>query len=118
MDTPESRGDVSGYDPVFLHARREAIVILVAWLACFVWSVTYCTQAGYNVAPESLTTIGGIPRWVFIGIVVPWVAADLFAVWFCFFFMVDDDLGESAEGLDIEEEIAEMRADGTKRPNG
>ena len=118
METPESRGDVSRYDPVFLHARREAIVILVAWLVCFVWSVTYCTQSGYNLTPESLATIWGIPRWVVVGIVVPWLTANLFAAWFCFFFMVDDDLGESAEGLDIEEEIAEMRAARTKRPNG
>jgi len=118
METPESRGEESSYDPVFLHARREAIVILIAWLVCFVWSVTYCTQTGYHLSPEEpLAMLWGMPRWVFIGIVIPWAAADLFAVWFCFFFMVDDDLGEAAEGLDLEEEIAEMHADGTQRPN-
>lgn len=114
MDTPESHHEQSPYDPLYLHARREALLILAAWAACFVWSVTYCTQTGYDVSPESLATIWGMPRWIVFGIVVPWAAADLFAVWFCFFYMVDDDLGETAEGLDIEEELAQMRA-GTDR---
>lgn len=115
MDSSDSHRDEARYDPLFLHARREAIVILAAWAACFAWSVTYCTQTGYNLSPESLATIWGMPRWVFFGIVVPWVTADVFAVWFCFFFMVDDDLGETAEGLDIEEELAQMRAEADRK---
>ena len=82
-------------DPVVVHARREALVILVAFGACLVWSVGWSSLAGYGEpAPESLATVLGIPSWVFWGVLVPWLAADLFGLWFCFFFMADDPLGE------------------------
>lgn len=99
-------------DPVFLHSRREALIIFCAWLAGLVWAVPYCYTNGYigNVDPENVKTILGIPSWVFWGIAVPWLVADIFTTWFVFFYMADDDLGEAHEGADIEEEIAELHA--------
>lgn len=91
------------YDPVFLHARREALVILLAWLSCLVWSVTYCVLFGYGTAAGQIDTVLGIPSWVVWGIVAPWLVANVFAVWFCFFFTADDDLGKAPEDLDLEE---------------
>lgn len=107
--TPADRADLEA-DPVFVHARREALLILAVWASCLVWSVTWCYQNGFHLAPEEVTTVVGIPTWVFWGIVVPWLAADVFSIWFCFFYMVEDDLGEAHEGLDLEEEIAAMHA--------
>ena len=71
------------------------MVILAAFAVCLVWSVTWCYLAGYRGPGEAgLATVLGMPSWVFWGVLVPWLGADLFACWFCFFFMADDPLGE------------------------
>ncbi len=112
QDTAPDGGE---YDPVYLNARREAVVIFGVWVVCLLWSVPYCYIAGFpkegqEFLPETLSTVGGIPSWVFWGILFPWVLATLFTTWFCFFYMVDDDLGEANEGADIQEEIEELHA--------
>lgn len=108
---PDESGQVE-YDPVFLHSRREAKVIFCLWLVGMLWAVPFCLSTGYidNFDPDNFSMIWGIPTWLFFGIFVPWIVADLFTTWFCFFYMEDDDLGEAREGADIEEEIAEMHA--------
>jgi hypothetical protein len=70
-----------------------------------IWAVPVCYFTGYdsNIDPAKLETLWGIPKWVFWGLVVPWLAADVFTVWLCFFYMKDDDLGE-------DHEVAEMHA--------
>ncbi len=82
------------YDPVFLHSRREAILIAGAWALGLVWAVPYCYLNGYGLPPGEVGTTFGIPTWLFWGILIPWIAADLFTAWFCFFYFVEDDLGE------------------------
>lgn len=103
------------FDPVFIHSRREAIIIFCVWVVCLLWAVPYCYNNGYPAAgeqfdPESLVLVWGMPSWVFYGIVLPWLLAILFSTWFCFSYMKDDDLGVANEGVDIEEELAEMNA--------
>ncbi len=96
------------------------------WLACCLYTVTYCYLNGYLVhephpnaagpaigalfgpleafdrQPRSLTTpLGlGAPDWVFYGILAPWVIATVAIIVFCLFFYKEDDLsppgGESA----------------------
>ena len=80
---------------VFLNSRREAIVIFGSWFVALCWSVPYCYINGYGhqVDPETFSTILGIPSWLFGGIFLPWLVADLFTAWVCFFFMQDDKLG-------------------------
>ena len=88
-------------DPVVVHARREALVILAAFAVCLVWSIGWSYLAGYGEPVDGgLATVWGMPRWVFGGVLVPWLAADLFGLWFCFFFMADDPLGESEDEMD------------------
>ena len=99
----------------YRHARQEAFLIFCAWAAAFLWAVPYCyltgfTTAAASVEPAEIPLVMGIPSWVFWGIGVPWLVADLFTVWLCFFHMKDDDLGETHEGADVAEEIAEMHA--------
>ncbi|MFC1596602.1 DUF997 family protein [Planctomycetota bacterium] len=95
-------------DPVVVHARREAVAILAAFGVCLVWSVTTCYLTGYRAPGEAeLSTVLGMPSWVFWGVLVPWVAADVFAVWFCFFYMVDDPLGESEDETEPGSETAD-----------
>ena len=90
------------YDPVFIHSRREALIILCLWVACLVYAVPYCYINGYSqeVDPAQLETVVGIPAWVFWGIAFPWILATLFTIFFCLFVMRDDDLGTVSEGHD------------------
>lgn len=96
------------WDPVFLHSRREAILIFCIWLAGLLWAVPYCYWNGYvgNVDPEHVATVWGIPSWLFWGIAVPWLVADVLTAWFCFWYMQDDDLGTAHEGAGVVEDLA------------
>jgi len=96
----DRRDEGAPLDPVYLHARREAAIILVVFAICLVWSITVCVATGYYGADEPIEhirTVWGIPTWVFWGIVVPWVAATTFTFLFAARIMADDDLGEDAE---------------------
>jgi hypothetical protein len=92
-------------DPVFLHSRREAAVILVAWVVFMVWVVGYSALNAYDVeaGEGGIETVMGMPVWVFWGVAVPWLAANLFTLWFCFWFMADDPL-EDVPGEEFGEE--------------
>ena len=85
------------YDPTFLHARREGLIIFAVWILALLWAVPYCYTKGYGLDVAALETIWGVPVWVFWGIVVPWMLANIFTFWFCLFYMADDDLGEGDE---------------------
>ena len=108
----------SGNDPaatprftrVFLNSRREAIVIFGSWFVALCWSVPYCYFNGYGhtVDAETFSTTLGMPSWLFTGILLPWIAADLFTTWVCFFFMQDDELSRASD--EDTHEAAEMVA--------
>ena len=95
--TREETGKPGGWDPVFLHSRREALVIFAVWLAALAWAVPFCYLTGYGAGGEPATMLG-IPSWAFWGIAVPWILANVFTVWFCFRFMEDDPFEGSAAG--------------------
>ena len=87
-------------DPVFVHARREALFILVLFALCFVWALGVYFVDGYypnGEIPAQIPKVLGMPRWVFWGIFMPWLFVDAVTVWFVFFYMKDDDLGEAEE---------------------
>ena len=112
MSSAHAEPDRDEYDPVFVNSRREAIIIFFVWFVGLIWAVPFCYLNGYvdDFDPENFSTTLGVPTWLFWGILVPWLAADVFTTWFCFCYMKDDDLGEAKEGTDIEEEIAELHA--------
>jgi len=95
-------------DPLFVHARREAIVILVVWVICLAWTTAVYWTWGLGRSPEEVEMYWGIPDWVFVGVVAPWVVVDIFSIWYCLVFMCDDELGHANEGLDLDEEVAQM----------
>lgn len=105
------------FDPVFVHARREAIVILFLWVLCLIWTISVYSFWGHNRAADDVELWLGIPDWVFLSVVAPWLVIDLISVWFCFSFMRDDDLGAAHEGLDLEEELAAMQQEDPDRVN-
>ena len=75
----------------FLESRREATLILLSWAAFLVWSVGYCAFRGYGRDVDSLETVLGMPDWIFWGVLIPWLAATAFSIWFGIFFMKDDE---------------------------
>lgn len=119
-------------DPLFLNSRKEAAVILLAWLGCFLYTVVFCYLNGYlshepipgSVGPDvadwfgplqgfdrdpgSLTTpLGlGIPDWVLWGVIAPWLACLVLTFWFCFCYFKEDDLGEEFEGTRSGEDVS------------
>ncbi len=110
-------------DLVLRHSRREASFIILLWLACLLYSVSYCYLYGY-VSHEPLpdatgpsigglfgeasrfgrdpgsidTPLGlGIPDWVLFGVALPWIISLLFCFWYCCFFFAEDDLFPSQD---------------------
>ncbi len=94
---PTDSGQVVEYDPTFLNARREAIVIFLAWAAGLVWCVPYCYFNGYGLDHDNISTIWGIPTWLFWGIAFPWCLANVFTIWFCACYMKIDNLSLADE---------------------
>lgn len=76
-------------DPSIGRARREALVILLIWIAAAVYTVTYCYLNGYNRAPDSLTFVWGFPDWVFWGILCPWAVCFVLSFWAAYAFVRD-----------------------------
>src|SRR5262249_11499466 len=99
---------------LFHRARREAVLVLVVWLLALTWTVGYCYLRGYEQPPDSWVVesglarrpgpanVGafiGLPEWVAVGVLLPWLACTAFTVFFCLVVMKDDDLGtEAPEG--------------------
>lgn len=90
-------GELASFDPVFVNSRREAIFITSVWLCALLWAVPCCYLMGYSreFDPAAFTTYWGVPGWIFWGVALPWLVADVVTIWFCFRMMVDDDLGET-----------------------
>jgi hypothetical protein len=98
MSRRTSDSEPEWLDPAVRHARREAVVVLIAFAVCLVWSVGWCYLWGYDEPAEGqVAKVLGMPSWVFWGVLVPWLAADVFGVWFCFFYLADDPLGEAED---------------------
>ena len=96
-----SSSDEFELDPVFLNSRREACAIFGLWFLCFIWAVPVAYMLGYgqDITPGSVPTVFGVPRWIFWGIVCPWLVADVITTWLCFRFIRNDDLGVAPEEL-------------------
>ena len=77
-------------------SRRVLWLILMAWLGCAVWVISYCSTNGYDLAPEEVSTVLGFPDWVFWGVVTPWMIANAFTFWFCLGFLKNDEDEEEA----------------------
>jgi hypothetical protein len=97
----------------FRRSRREAVLVMVVWALALVWAVGFCYLRGYEHPPDSWVVqaglavartpanyqhLWGLPDWVVLGILLPWLLSSAFTAGFCV-GMTDDDLGpEAAEG--------------------
>ncbi|MBX2821859.1 MAG: YhdT family protein [Rhodothermaceae bacterium] len=93
---PSAPPENEEYDPLFVNARREARWILVAFLACLVWTVGYSALFGYEIDASQLTLVLGMPSWVFWGVFIPWMSATVFSVWFGLVYMKEDSVESKA----------------------
>lgn len=81
-------------DPVVRTARREALLVVGLWLTALIYSVTTCYLLGYNRPVSELKLVLGFPKWVFWGVVVPWVLCAALSWVFGMVFVHDGHLGE------------------------
>lgn len=79
-------------DPVYLNSKRETVFVIVAWAVFCLWVVGYSLSAGYDLDPAELKTVMGVPSWIFWGVALPWLMANVVAIWFALKFMADDPL--------------------------
>ena len=49
------------------------------------------------IQAEPVAILFGMPRWAFFGVVLPWMAAGAFTLWFSMVFMKDTDLDPDRE---------------------
>jgi hypothetical protein len=85
-------------DPVLVHARREAIIIGLTWLAATIYCCVSSYLLGYDhpghkLGKNDVKPILGVPSWAFWSYLVPWAVCAVFTFWFAGFYMADDDLG-------------------------
>lgn len=108
MTEEKSTSESSAFDPVYENTRRETLFIIGAWVFFCVWVVGVSVKTGYNVDPDTMTIVMGMPAWVFWGVALPWLASNVFIVWFALKYMADDPLGED------EDESEDVIGDGAK----
>lgn len=113
MSEPKPKASQGEWDATYLHSLREAYVIIALFAFFCIWSIYVCYTYGYLGEGETradVPTVFGMPSWAFWGICLPWIGVDIVAVWFCFFFMEADDLGEDQP--DVYDEMAGMDGKG------
>jgi hypothetical protein len=84
------------WDPTFVNTRREAKIIFCLWFAALLWTIPFSYLHGYD-STAAIDMVWGIPSWVFWGVALPWLLTSLFALWFSFRGIADDDLGRAPD---------------------
>jgi hypothetical protein len=90
-------------------------VTAAVWVLALSWAVGYCCLRGYqhhapdswlvrsglaiNRTPEDFRHFWGIPDWVWVGILLPWLLCTAFTVAFSRWGMKDDELGAEGDAL-------------------
>jgi hypothetical protein len=97
-ETPPARRTLE--DPLVRAGRREALIVLVVWLAALAWTVGYSTAYGDTPAAGELEFVLGFPRWVFWGVLAPWAVCIAIGFWFGLVFMQDHDLEAESSPAD------------------
>jgi len=75
-------------NPTVLRTRKEAFLNLLSWGVLLIWTVGISWALGYT--EDSATLIWGFPTWVLMGVMIPWLAATIFSVWFSLGYMRDE----------------------------
>jgi hypothetical protein len=95
MNANETRDKELGAS--FRQSRCETLVILAGWIVLLLWTGLACGIGSRLDPEEPVATLLGMPRWVFLGVILPWLAACGFTFWFALCFMADTDLDPDRE---------------------
>lgn len=108
QDVDPASGDAVELDPVFVHAKREAVIVLVVFTLFMLVSlgVSYSLAPPSGKAQAAVDLVLGMPHWVFWGIFLPWMFANVVTAWFCFVTIKRDDLTEPDGGDERPESLA------------
>lgn len=77
---------------VLRSSRRDATLVIVVWLLSCVWSVGYAALFAYR-KDAFADLVWGMPRWVAVGVVAPWLVVLAVTVWYAIRGMEDVELG-------------------------
>ena len=76
----------------FRQSRREFWFLIGTWIVFALWTMLVNTRLAGNEGKESVETLLGMPKWVVLGVALPWVSALGVTIWFAFRFMKDTPL--------------------------
>lgn len=106
--------DPADHQRLFKNARREMVLVLFVTGLALLWTVGYCYLNGYQHAedswvvqaglaasrtPEDFQQIAGLPDWVLVGIILPWMVCTALGIGLGL-GLKDDDLGSDAADAD------------------
>ncbi|MHC4995047.1 MAG: hypothetical protein ACYTGQ_08345 [Planctomycetota bacterium] len=73
--------------------RHESWIILGVWVAASAWTATCSYLFGYFTEDEviEVATFAGIPVWILVGVILPWIVTAVFSIWFAMCYIEDDE---------------------------
>lgn len=86
----------------FRQSRKELWFMLGTWVVFATWTLTYNGMNAFDPETSGEKILWGMPRWVALGIAVPWITGLCLTCWFALRFMKDTDLGGTEEELQSE----------------
>lgn len=90
--------NLTGTDPVYQNSKRETYWILLIWAVFALWVVGVSGWLGFGNNPnDPIKTVLGFPNWVFWGIAVPWLGANIVIFYFANKVMRDDPLSDGKD---------------------
>ncbi len=89
----------------YRQSLRELWCIVAAWGVFALWNITAGALLAFAL-PEpgkGMATILGMPKWIFVVVLFPWLLGNVFSIWFALRFMKDTPLGEALETRELRE---------------
>lgn len=70
---------------------REARWLLAIWGAFVLWVLFYTFMYVRPMDPRAMGATFGLPTWIVMGILLPWILSTMVTFWFCLCVMEDRD---------------------------
>lgn len=89
---PPESPDKESLDSSYRQSLRELRFILAAWVGFALWIVGVGALTAFHAPGEEVPLLLGMPRWVVLSVILPWLAAFGLIYWFALKFMKDTNL--------------------------
>ena len=73
-------------------------MILGVWVVFLLWTGLVCATTSGPTPGEPVAVLFGLPRWVVLGVGLPWILASGVTAWFSLGFMKETELDPDAPG--------------------